>query len=198
MSRELILQLSIQKENLENEIKSLVEYLTAPGMPGLKGPLVDPEGFPRGDLDLYAIRSARQKFITLNNDHTALMNKIESQLHSYFGNHSNEPNESAVPVQCEVAVGLQDRPVAFAEITEVSQGSPAESAGLKVFDRLVTFGSVNYLNSNQLAGLQEFVKHAEGTEVRVSMLRGEIFISLVMRPQRWAGSGIIGCRFRAI
>lgn len=198
MSRESILQLSIQKENLENEIKSLVEYLTAPGMPGLKGPLIDHEGFPRGDLDLYSIRQARQKFITLNNDHTALMNRIESELHSYFGNQSSVPIESHKPIESEVAVSLQDNPVPFAEITEVSPGSPAESAGLKVSDRLVSFGPINYLNSNQLLGLQEFVKHAEGTEVRVSLLRSGIFISLILKPARWTGNGTIGCRFRPI
>ena len=31
------------------------------GMPGVSGPLVDDEGFPRGDIDLYAVRQARNK-----------------------------------------------------------------------------------------------------------------------------------------
>ncbi len=40
-----------QKE-IEEEIFALSECLTAPGMPGLKGNLVDSEGFPRADIDI--------------------------------------------------------------------------------------------------------------------------------------------------
>ena len=37
------------------------EYLTQPGMPGVKGNLVDEEGFPRNDIDLIEIRRMRNR-----------------------------------------------------------------------------------------------------------------------------------------
>jgi 26S proteasome non-ATPase regulatory subunit 9 len=198
MSRARVLELSQSKDILENEIQSLVSYLTAPGMPGLKGPLTDSEGFPLSGLDLYAIREARQKFNKLNNDYSSLMNQIESELHSFFGNPSKDQVSIEKPQSSEISVSLRDRPIPFAEITEVSSDSPAETAGFQIFDKIVTFGTVNYLNSNGLSTLQEFVKTAEGTDVRVVLLRGESVLNLVLRPKRWAGNGIIGCRFRPI
>ena len=199
MSREKVLQYSEERDKLEKEIKDLAEYLTAPGMPGIKGPLIDLEGFPLPGVDLYAIRQARQKFLCLNNDYTALMNKIEGELHAYYGNPSNAESvgkSHSMPI--EVSLTTSDKPVAFAEISEVAQGSPASSAGFQVFDKIIKFGSVNYLNSNTLSGLQEFVKTSEGTEVPVVILRGSEIFRTIIKPAKWDGNGIIGCRFKPL
>lgn len=51
--------MDIERGNLEVEMKDLFEYLSQDGMPGVDGPLLDAAGFPRADLDLYAIRQAR-------------------------------------------------------------------------------------------------------------------------------------------
>eukprot|EP01126_Amoeba_proteus_P051476 TRINITY_DN6147_c0_g1_i7.p1 TRINITY_DN6147_c0_g1~~TRINITY_DN6147_c0_g1_i7.p1 ORF type:complete len:152 (-),score=32.58 TRINITY_DN6147_c0_g1_i7:89-544(-) len=49
-----------RKDNLESEIAALVNYLQSPGNPGLKGGLVDSEGFPIGDVEkIIAVREAR-------------------------------------------------------------------------------------------------------------------------------------------
>ena len=42
--------------------------------------LILPDGFPRNDLDLVAIRTARNKHACLQNDHKALMKEIEQKL----------------------------------------------------------------------------------------------------------------------
>ena len=42
------------------------------GMPGVSGPLVDDEGFPRGDIDLYAVRQARNKLRGREKQHERL------------------------------------------------------------------------------------------------------------------------------
>eukprot|EP00438_Fugacium_kawagutii_P021987 Skav217015 [mRNA] locus=scaffold1803:241329:244217:- [translate_table: standard] len=62
-------KLEQEKNRLEAEIKTLYEYLTEDGMPGVSGPLVDDEGFPRGDIDLYAVRQARNKYVCAQTDH---------------------------------------------------------------------------------------------------------------------------------
>ncbi|CAE7413334.1 unnamed protein product [Symbiodinium necroappetens] len=70
-------KLDQEKNRLEAEIKTLYDYLTEDGMPGVSGPLVDEEGFPRGDIDLYAVRQARNKYVCAQTDHTEVMKKIE-------------------------------------------------------------------------------------------------------------------------
>ena len=44
-------ELAQKKKDMENEIAALNECLNAEGMPGLKGQLIDSEGFPRSDID---------------------------------------------------------------------------------------------------------------------------------------------------
>ncbi len=43
----------------------------------MRGQLVDSEGFPRGDIDVYSVRSARQRVLCLRNDHKHIMKLIE-------------------------------------------------------------------------------------------------------------------------
>lgn len=198
MSREKVMQYSEERDKLEKEIKALVEYLNGPGMPGIQGSLVDSEGFPLSGVDLYSVRQARQKFNCLNNDYTELMNKIEAELHAYYGNQASSETRVRESAPVQVSLTTHDKPVAFAEISEVSEGSPAALAGLQVQDKIVNFGPVNYLNSNSLRGLQEFVKDCEGTEVPVGLIRGNEVFRLVIRPAKWAGNGVIGCRFRPV
>ena len=65
--------LADEQKKIEEEIVVLSECLTAPGMPGLKGKLVDAEGFPRADIDIPQIRSMRGRVACLQNDLTAVM-----------------------------------------------------------------------------------------------------------------------------
>jgi 26S proteasome non-ATPase regulatory subunit 9 len=54
--------LVLQKDEAEQEIQELTAYLTAPGMPGLSGGLVDGEGYPLADVDkIIAVRQARHR-----------------------------------------------------------------------------------------------------------------------------------------
>lgn len=47
----------------------------------MKEPLIDAEGFPRADIDVYAVRNARVNIIRSNNDRQALTDRIEKALH---------------------------------------------------------------------------------------------------------------------
>lgn len=74
-------QLTEQQSALETEIGLIVEELTSGAQsPGLKGPLVDADGFPRADIDVYRVRHLRHQFACLQNDHRALMKRIEEIL----------------------------------------------------------------------------------------------------------------------
>lgn len=66
-----------QKDDLEKAILDVTEHLTAPGMPGISGNLVDSEGFPRADIDLIEIRKLRNRLACMQTDHMGLMKQIE-------------------------------------------------------------------------------------------------------------------------
>ena len=47
---------------------------------GIDTPLVDSEGFPRADIDVFQARTLRKRFIEIQNDYKALQKKIERGL----------------------------------------------------------------------------------------------------------------------
>ena len=66
-------------------------------MPGVKGRLVDDEGFPRADLDLIEIRKHRNRLACLQTDHQALMKQIEDnlfKLHAKYKKGESGANET--------------------------------------------------------------------------------------------------------
>lgn len=108
-------------------------------------PLVDREGYPRNDIDVYQIRISRNRisckqlhllvpglciqlapiFSTtgLQNDHMNLMKEIEKELHGMHAQYKAEK-----PSMPKVDVVIQDASRPFASINLVSAGSPAETA----------------------------------------------------------------------
>ena len=51
-----------RKDAIEHEMRAISSRLTAPSQPGLRGALVDAEGFPIGGCDLYAVRVDRGRY----------------------------------------------------------------------------------------------------------------------------------------
>ncbi|KXZ50436.1 hypothetical protein GPECTOR_16g610 [Gonium pectorale] len=147
--------LDAQRKAMEEEVSMLSEKLNAPGQPGLKGSLLDKEGFPRSDIDVAQVRRDRHRLICLSNDHRALSDKLAgllAQLHAATrgsGGRSDVPAGSATSAERE-ATGAAAGPapaagpalVPFALIDEVTDGSPASLAGLQVGDLLCAFGDV--------------------------------------------------------
>lgn len=46
-------------------------------MPGIHGPLVDEEGFPRADIDVHAVREARHRLACLKTDYRTVQGRLE-------------------------------------------------------------------------------------------------------------------------
>jgi len=44
--------------------------------PGVSSSLVDAEGFPRGDIDIYHVRSLRNRLAILQTDHRSVMRQV--------------------------------------------------------------------------------------------------------------------------
>lgn len=77
--------LDIRKQALESEGQAIVQELTTPGEDGgppmgVDTPLVDRDGFPRGDIDLYRARSCRKRFHEIQTDVKDLQRQIQNGL----------------------------------------------------------------------------------------------------------------------
>eukprot|EP01097_Dermamoeba_algensis_P008961 TRINITY_DN6173_c0_g1_i1.p1 TRINITY_DN6173_c0_g1~~TRINITY_DN6173_c0_g1_i1.p1 ORF type:complete len:117 (+),score=25.24 TRINITY_DN6173_c0_g1_i1:110-460(+) len=80
--KEVIKELQKKKQNLEIEEHTLVQQLSAPGGLGLKGNLVDKEGFPLDNVGLVLeTRSARHRLACIGTDQKETMKEIEEQLY---------------------------------------------------------------------------------------------------------------------
>lgn len=106
-TRTLLRELITQRDALEIEADVIASQLRAPGVNGeapigINTPLVDREGFPRGDINIYEAKTKRQRLNIINTDHKELMTKIEIlmlQLHKesklpLFGQAENARKET--------------------------------------------------------------------------------------------------------
>ncbi|KAF6278071.1 hypothetical protein mRhiFer1_009359 [Rhinolophus ferrumequinum] len=97
-------------------------------------PLVDCEGYPRSDVDLYQVRTARHNIVCLQNDHKAVMKQVEDALHQLHARDKEkqardmaEAHEEAVSCNLGLSEALAP-PQAFAKVNSISPGSPASLA----------------------------------------------------------------------
>jgi len=83
--RKLLTSLDVKKKNMECETDAIFLELTSPPSEGvepigLDKPLVDADGYPRGDIDVYRARSIRNRFRILQTDQKEIGQKIEGLL----------------------------------------------------------------------------------------------------------------------
>jgi len=127
-----------RKDALEAEIEAQASILKANNT-DMRQPLVDREGFPRDDLDVWAVRHARVRIIELRNDLTALMDEIAKTLETVYprsppppppaekGGEGGGPSGSTTAsASGEEATSTELLP--FARVNGVAPGSPAADA----------------------------------------------------------------------
>jgi 26S proteasome regulatory subunit N4 len=78
-ARQHALTLMSRKEALETELNAQFSILSA-NQSTMNTPLVDPEGFPRADIDVWAVRHARVRIIEIRNDLKSLVDEIATAL----------------------------------------------------------------------------------------------------------------------
>lgn len=180
-----------KKDDIEEQIKAYYDVLDDQGV-GEEGSLVDAEGFPRSDVNLYQIRTARHNISCLQNDHKAIMVDIEDALHKLHAREKSKHEQD----ECQQAEAMEQdgpRPSPFARVDGVTQGSPACRAGIRVGDEVIEFGSVNTGNFQNLANIASVVQHSEGKPLRVSVIRDDKPTQMSLTPQKWSGRGLLGC-----
>ncbi|XP_018412688.1 PREDICTED: 26S proteasome non-ATPase regulatory subunit 9 [Nanorana parkeri] len=185
--------LIIKKDEIETQIKAYYDVLEDQKNVGMEGPLVDIEGFPRADVDLYQIRTVRHDIICLQNDHKAIMEEIEEALHNLHARDKEKRLNDEVEAQAEALQRNLELPVPFARVDAVTPGSPASMSGLQVGDEITAFGSVNSHNFQNLQNIASVVQHSEGRPLSVTVIRDGKSVHLGLTPQRWSGKGLLGC-----
>jgi len=97
--RNTLKALDVKRKTLELEADTITSELTAvslDGSPpmGIDTPLVDMDGYPRGDIDVYRARSLRGQLAVIQTDHKALMKQMEKCLEAMAS--LNSPEEEAL------------------------------------------------------------------------------------------------------
>jgi len=194
VTKEQVLELMKEKEKMEEELKVWLEVLESQDGVGMDGELVDAEGYPRNDIDVHRVREARNKVICLRNDLKGQMASIEKGLHSLHA----QSRESVGGGEMDVSEPTS-LPDTFAVIDVVSSGSPAQTAGLKVGDTVVSFGSVDTSNfTGDLKAIAGVVQSSQDKNVRVQVVRNGRVVTLTLKPQRWSGRGLLGCNIKPL
>ncbi|XP_060106140.1 26S proteasome non-ATPase regulatory subunit 9 [Heteronotia binoei] len=186
-------QLLKKKDEIEAQIKAYYEVLEDQKGVGMNEPLVDVEGYPRADVDIYQVRTARHNIVCLQNDHKALMKEVEQALHRLHARDKEKREKDEAEARAEARSQSEAPPIPFARVNAVTPGSPASMSGLQVDDEIVEFGSVNTRNFQSLQNIATVVQHSEGRPLSVTVLRGGERMHLGLTPKRWTGKGLLGC-----
>lgn len=117
---EQVRALMLRKEAIEAEIDARASVLKANNVT-MQSPLVDPEGFPRADIDIWEVRHARVRIIELRNDLKDVMDSIMNGLQGVY-----DPTLVAEEPIEEISNPSALRP--FAKVDGVAPGSPAAKA----------------------------------------------------------------------
>ncbi|KAG2470490.1 PSMD9 ATPase, partial [Polypterus senegalus] len=173
-----------QKDLIEEQIRAYFNVLEDQKDVGMNGPLVDLEGYPRGDIDLYQVRNARHNIVCLQNDHKQIMQQIEEALHLLHA----QKRETG-----EAGPRVQDQPPcqSFAKVDDVTPGSPASLSGLRVGDEIVEFGSVNSQNFKNLQIIASVVQHSEGKNKNKKKSKDDKCGSEVTTPENSSSPGMM-------
>lgn len=209
-SSDLFRSLMAQRDALELEAFALSEDLQSPGPngeppAGIKDPLVDREGFPRNDIDLFAVCEKRQRLAVINTDHKALMRQIEREMKNVYTTIEVLPSPPSQQQQEQVSnIHIQAKDVhytAFAIINEILDGSPAKESGLIDGDKLISFGTVSAkAGSDAINMLPEIVRSNMNKPISLKISRSSNggLIDISITPKVWGGRGVIGCHFSPI
>ncbi|KAJ1519191.1 hypothetical protein ONE63_011204 [Megalurothrips usitatus] len=186
VSRDSVLKIMDEKDKIEKEIEALMGVLASNSV-GMHDPLVDQEGYPRQDIDVYQVRHARHRIVCLQNDHKAIMKEIEKGLYTL---HSSG-NQGEFDEAMEEDSSPSGDPIAV--VNKVTPGSPASLAGLEVHDKIIEFGSVNASNFQSLLNISFVAESSIDRSVAVVVLRDKNIVRLSIIPKPWMGPGLLGC-----
>jgi 26S proteasome non-ATPase regulatory subunit 9 len=182
--------------------------------------LVDAEGFPRGDVDLYAVRAARGQCARLQNDLRAAGAELDqalAELHACGAEavaaalaqaRAEAAAEAAAQAAAAVAAGGAPGAAAAPEVSApaTAPAAAARAATFALVDGVAPDSPASAAGlrrgdrlvsvgaARSLASVAAEVRSHEGRELRVSVVRGDAELALTLVPRTWpGGQGLLGC-----
>ncbi|KAL8425706.1 hypothetical protein Efla_003084 [Eimeria flavescens] len=143
-----------ERERIVEQMEALASFLNSEGMPGLRGPLVDKDGFPRADIDVYSVREARHRLACLQTDYREAQRRVEQLLLRLHAKSANLDDTASAPRRTtraqvgEAETNVEPPPLlevegpAFAVVDVLQPESPSTLAGLVCGDRILRLGSL--------------------------------------------------------
>jgi len=196
-TRKEALRLIDRRQSIEKEIEVYMGVLSTHGA-DFQTPLIDSEGYPRADIDVAAIRTARSRLNRLRNDLRYITDDIALSLEHVLARKDTPEPEPSTSTAMEVDKS-EDQP--FALVDGVAPSSPAAEAGLKRTDLIIRFDTLHAGNHDRLRAMAEVLARNEGTSVSVTILRSNdetlnsdpTLLHLTLSPRKWSGRGLLGC-----
>jgi len=205
-SRQHALALIERKDAIQAQIDHHLSALSL-NESTMNSPLLDPQGFPRADIDIVAVRNARVRVIELRNDLNAIMEEISQALQGIYRPEEagiTNPNQTSSTTTSSAKVNgvVSDTP--FALVNGVAPQSPAAQAGLQRGDLVLRFGDLSassFAPPITLQPLSTFVSAHENQPIELRIKRpsssagtGTAIVSLSLTPRSgWGGRGLLGC-----
>lgn len=190
-----ISELIKQKCEIESRITELGLILKEEGDVGMSGNIIDSEGYPRNDVDIYKIRLTRQEINCLQNDYKEIIQKIDEE-----GISLNKENTETIS-KYQTNEPIQT----FLKITQVDNESPSLTAGLEKGDEIIQFGP--FTGSSSSKNLSEISEHVKEREDKIVLLKvsrkhdgskHDEILRLKLVPKKWKGHGLLGCKLNYI
>ncbi|VDD84929.1 unnamed protein product [Enterobius vermicularis] len=183
-----------KRDELDSFIEEQQAILKTSGV-DMNSPLVDKDDYPLADIDIYAVRNARNALICAQNDRRNLTEQIESLIHRI---HEEARTDKQVKLEgsaskTEEVHRTSNR--AFAKIDRVAPDSPARASGLMAGDPVLQFASLHAGNFKGIEQLIPLVKNSEGVPIKITVLREGKALRLELTPKKWSGPGLLGCSF---
>lgn len=217
-----------KRSAIEAEMNFIIERLCQPGGPGISGNLVDPEGFPRSDIDIPAVRADRHRLAELRNNYKDITEKINENiqlLHSArlptrsstikdsgYGEGSNNKESSIFPNAVAPVsshnVGLRASPPSSMDVDVIvsipfAMVDEIADASPAAEDGLqlgdqIVKFGIVESGDNLLPRLASEAQTNQGRAIPVAVKRHGTLINLTMTPRTWQGRGLLGCHFRIL
>ncbi|CAE6448492.1 hypothetical protein ACGC1H_005548 [Rhizoctonia solani] len=205
-AQERAFALMAEREQVDQQLQAHISILSSHGA-DMSTRLVDAQGFPRADMDIVAVRTARVRVIELRNDRTRLTDAIAQALVDVHNaapqtgvkingvngisglSPAGTPEPAATP---ETLAQL----VPFARVDGVAPDSPAQQAGLQREDLILAFGGLTAqsFSNSSLQPLAQLVASHENRQIAVKVRRNDSEITLGFTPRSgWGGRGMLGC-----
>ncbi|WAR04139.1 PSMD9-like protein [Mya arenaria] len=161
---------------------------------GMDGPLIDTEGFPRADIDIYS------------NDYKDIMDEIEEELYRIHaearqsaGDKNSSQSAESLVSQASRDAEARSRLQPIGTVTNIDAGSPADTAGLKVGDVVIRFGSLTSENFQGLQNIANIVQHSMDKPIQLTVFRDSEDTQISLTPKRWKpDKGLLGCNIKPV